>query len=118
MIGLRVIGARAFVLIETYIRKLGDKAFEGKLCGVSPNRRPYGTYNAEKETVVRGRNTTFLKCPAYTQPTGTGHIDYFHDEDATYVRDAVDCKFFLDNDTALDSPEALAANMVETEHLL
>ena len=111
MTSLRVIGARAFVHTETY------KAFEGKLCGFSPNSRAYRIYNAEKGTVVESQNVTFLQCPSYTQPTGTGHIDYFDDEDATCVRDDVDHKCFLDKDTAVDSPETLATKVVETEHL-
>ena len=52
MSDVRVIGSRAFVHIETHITKLGDKAWEGKLCGFSQNNRAYRIYNPAKGTVV------------------------------------------------------------------
>ena len=115
---LRVIGARAFVHTETYTTKLGAEAFEGKLCGFRPKSGAYPIYNAEKGTVIESRKVTFLECPVYKQLPTRGHIDCFIDEDATYARDAIDYKFFLDENTAVDSPEALAARLVELERLL
>ena len=43
LLGLRAIGARAFVHRETYTRKLGDRTFEGKLCGFNQDSRPTGS---------------------------------------------------------------------------
>lgn len=93
--------------------------FEGKLCGCSPNNRDYLVYSAGKGTVIESRNVTFLECPAYTQlPTGTAHIDYFTDKDATCARHAIDYKFSLDENSSVESPEALAAIQVKVEPLL
>ncbi|CAN0317868.1 unnamed protein product, partial [Scytosiphon promiscuus] len=66
MSDLRAIGARAFVHIETYTTKLGDKAWEGKLCGFSQNSRAYRIYNPAKGTIVESRNVTFLETPPYS----------------------------------------------------
>ena len=63
MTGLRTIGARAFVHVETHTTNMGDKAWEGKVCGFSPNRRSYNVYNAEKEIVVESQNVTFIEIP-------------------------------------------------------
>ena len=38
---LRAIGSRAFVHIQTHTPKMGDQAWEGKLCGFSHNSRAY-----------------------------------------------------------------------------
>ena len=52
MAGLRVIGARASVHMETHITKPGGKAFEGMLCGSSPNgKASYRVYSAKKGAV-------------------------------------------------------------------
>ena len=94
------------------------KLFESKLCGVRPNSSAYRIYNAEKGTVIESRNVTFLECPADKLLPTRGHIDCFTDEDVAYARDAIDYKFILDENTAVDSPEALAARLVELERLL
>ena len=52
---LRIIGTRVFVHRETYTRNLGDRAFEGKLCGFSQDSRAYRIYNPAKSTVVESR---------------------------------------------------------------
>ena len=57
--GLRAIGARVFVHRKTYMKKLDDRAFEGKLCGFSQDSRANRIYNPAKSTVVEGRNVTF-----------------------------------------------------------
>ena len=92
MTGLRAIRPRVSVHTETYTTKLKDKAFEGNVCGFIPNSRAYRICNPENGTMVKTRNVTLMECWAYAQPTGTGHIDYLDDEDATYVRDTVDYK--------------------------
>ena len=105
--GLRAIGSRAFVHIETHTTKLGDKAWEGKLCGFSQDSRAYRIYNPAKGTVVESRNVTFLETPPYSMPpVGT---DYSVD-DEDYENDVIDLTSFLDF-TILDSPEK------ELEHL-
>lgn len=48
MAGLRVTGSQAFVHIETHTTKLADNAWEGKLCGFSPDSRVYRIYNPAK----------------------------------------------------------------------
>ena len=42
---LNIIGARAFVYIETYTKKLGNKAWEGRLGGYSQESKAYHVYN-------------------------------------------------------------------------
>ena len=44
---LKIIGARAFVHIEIYTEKLGNKAWEGRLCGYSQESKDYRLYNPE-----------------------------------------------------------------------
>ena len=55
---LRVIGARAFVHIETYIHKLEEKAWEGVMVGYGKDSRSYRIYNPHsrpvKDVVVVG----------------------------------------------------------------
>lgn len=64
---VRVIGARAFVHIETRTTKMENKAWEGKLCGFS---RVYHIYNQATGNVLESRNVgeaerrTFLETSA------------------------------------------------------
>ena len=88
--GLRTIGARAFVHRETYTKKLEDRAFEGKLCGYSHNRKAYRIYNPAKGTVVESRNVTFLETPAYTLPPDVTTEDYHYEEDVLRFTSVLD----------------------------
>ena len=63
MTGLRVLRARAFVHVGTQTTKMGDKAWEKKARGFSPNSRSWGIYHTEKETVVDSRNVKFVEPP-------------------------------------------------------
>lgn len=78
---LRVIGARAFVHIEAYTTKLGDKARGGKLCGFNLNSRAYRLYNQAKTIVVEGRNAPVLLTPPYSH-IPTKRLDYLDDDGA------------------------------------
>ena len=105
--GLRAIGSRSFVHVETYTPKLGDKAWQGKLCGFSLDSRAYRIYNPAKGTVVGSRNATFLEKPPYSMPPAG--IDYMDDEN--YEDDMMDHTSFLDF-TILDTPgEATSAEV-------
>ena len=88
--GLRAIGARAFVHRETYTGKLDDRAFEGKLCGFSQDRRAYRIYNPAKGTVVESRNVTFLETPACSLPLGVTSEDYHYEGDVFRFTSALD----------------------------
>ncbi len=90
---LRAIGARAFVHIETHTPKLGDRAWEGKLCGFSHNSRAYRIYNASKGTIVESRNVSFLETPPYIMPTPDYEID--RSEQDAYISDVIDHTSFL-----------------------
>ena len=88
--GLRAVRARAFVHRETYTRKLDDRAFEGKLCGLSQDRRAYGIYNSTKGMAVASRNVTFLETPAYSLPLGVTSEDYHYEGDVLQFTSALD----------------------------
>ena len=64
MTGLRAVGVRALVHVEIHTTKIGDKAWEGKLCGFSPNNSTsYHIHNDEKGIVVEIRNAKFIETP-------------------------------------------------------
>lgn len=65
---LRVIGARAFVHHERYVKKLDDRAFEGKLCGFSQDSKAYRIYNPSNGNDIESRNVTFTETPPCTFP--------------------------------------------------
>ena len=87
---LRAIGARAFIHGETYTRKLGGRAFEGKLCGFSQDSRAYRIYHPAKGTVVESSNVTFLETPAYSLPPGVTSEDYHYEGDVLRFTSALD----------------------------
>ena len=58
---LRVIGAPAFVHVETYTSKLDPRAWEGRLVRYSPNGRAYWTYNPRTRKIMSSRNVTFIE---------------------------------------------------------
>ncbi|CAB1103798.1 unnamed protein product [Ectocarpus sp. CCAP 1310/34] len=68
LLGLRVIGARAFVHHERYRKKLDDRAFEGKLCGFGLDSQTYRVLNPSNGAVVESRNVTFIESPARSVP--------------------------------------------------
>ena len=99
--GLRAIGSRAFVHVETYTTNLGDKAWEGKLCGFSQDSRAYRIYNPAKGTVLEGRNVTFQETPPYSMPpVGTD----FSVNNEDYENDIINLTCYRDF-TTLDSPD-------------
>ena len=105
MSDLRAIGSRAFVHIETHTTKLGDKAWEGKLCGFSQDSRAYRIYNPAKGTVVESRKVTFLETPPYSHLPTKG-LDYVHDDEEAYARDPI----------IFDNKEEVASAQVEHLH--
>ena len=62
---LKIIGGRAFVHIETYTQKLGNEAWEGRLCGYSEESTAYPVYNPETRKVVESRNVVFFETPPH-----------------------------------------------------
>ena len=93
MSDLRAIGSRAFVHIKTHTTKLGDKAWEGKLCGFSQNSWAYRIYHPAKVTVVESRNVTFLETPPYSHLPTKG-LDYVDNDEEAYARDVIDYTSF------------------------
>ena len=63
---LRSIAARAVVHIETHTTKREDKAWEGRLCGNSMNRKAYRIYNSNTRRVTESRNVIFIETPVST----------------------------------------------------
>ena len=88
MSDIRAIGSRAFVHTETHTTKLGDKAWDGNVCGLSQNRRAYRIYNPSKGIVVESRNVTFPETPPYSHLPTEG-LDYVDDDEKAYARDNI-----------------------------
>ena len=65
---IRVIGARAFVHIETYSKKLELKAVEGRLVGYSNNSKSYRVYNPATRRIMESRNVNFIETPSRLFP--------------------------------------------------
>ena len=78
--------------IETYTSKLGDKAWEGKLCGFSQGSRACRIYSASKGIEVESLNVTFLEAPPSSMPS-VG-VDYSIDQD--YENDVIDTTSSMD----------------------
>ena len=62
---LKIIGARAFVHID---KKLGNKAWEGRLCGHRQESKACRVYNPETRKVVESRNVVFIETPPHAVP--------------------------------------------------
>ena len=71
---LRVIGARAFVHIETYKRTLDPHTWEERLVGHSSNSR---IYNPATRRVVESMNVMFLENPADGPQLGLEDDSFF-----------------------------------------
>lgn len=89
MSDIRDIKVEAFVHIDTFTTKLGDNAWERKLCGFSQNRRVYRFHTPAKGTVVENRNVTVVETPPCSHLLIKG-VDYLDDEEEPYARDVID----------------------------
>ena len=58
---LRAIGARAFVHIETFTKKLDARAWEGRLVGYSTDSTSFRVYHPETRKVRESRNVVFIE---------------------------------------------------------
>ena len=65
---LRVIGARAFVHIDTYSKKLELKAVEGRLVGYSNNSKSYRESNPTTRRIIESQNVIFIATPSRLFP--------------------------------------------------
>ena len=88
----RAVGSTAFVHIETQTPKLGDKAWEGKVCGFSQDSRAYRIYNPVKGTVVESRNVNCLETPPYSVPP----VGINFPIDENYENNAIDFSSYLE----------------------
>ena len=61
---LRAIGARAFVHIETFTKKLDARAWEGRLVGYSTDSTSFLVYHPETGKVRESRNVVFIETPS------------------------------------------------------
>ena len=61
---LRAIGARAFVHIETFTKKLDARAWEGRLVGYSTDSTSFRVYHPETRKVRESRNVVFIETPS------------------------------------------------------
>lgn len=69
---LRVIGARAFSHVKTYIKKLELKAVEGRLVGYSNNSKNYCVYMLATGCIMDCRNVIFIEAPLHLLPPPSG----------------------------------------------
>ena len=65
---LRVIGARAFVHIETYSKKIEVQVVEGRLVAYSNNSKSYRVYNSTNRRIIESRNVIFIETPSRLFP--------------------------------------------------
>ena len=87
---LRVIGCRAFVHEETFIKKLESRAWEGRLVGYSMDSKSYRVYNSQTRRVRESRNVTFIETPARIPSTNDADFDggeFTYDDHDDLVRD-------------------------------
>ena len=71
---LRVIGARAFVHVETYTKKLDVRAVEGRLVGYSSNSKSYRVYIPGTQRIVESRNIVHRNAFTATPTSGQGIV--------------------------------------------
>lgn len=69
---LRVIGARAFVRVETHTKKAVAKACEEWLVGYSGNNKSFCIYSPAKRRVLESRNIIFIETPPISPDLGLG----------------------------------------------
>ena len=88
---LRAIGARAFVHVETHIKKLEHRAWEGRLVGYSMDSKSFRIYNASTRSVRESRNVIFIETPSVLpEPDLVSDLDegeFTYDEYDDMVRD-------------------------------
>ena len=78
---LRVIGARAFVHVETHTKKLDHRDWEGCLVGYSMDSKSFRVYNPDMRRVRESRNVIFIEMPsAMPRPNVSG----FDEGESTY----------------------------------
>ena len=102
---LRVIGARAFVHVETHTKKLEHRAWEGCLVGYSVDSNSFRVYNSSTRSVRESRNVIFIEAPSVLpEPDLVSGFDEgeFTYDDYDMVRDVRNCTSTLD----LSSPAA------------
>ena len=101
---LRAIGARAFVHVKTYARKLDPKAWEGRLCGYNMDNKSFRIYNPAEGNVRESINVIFIETPL-TLPdpapaSGLTDGEFTYEDSDDLLRDVTDYTMHLD----LDSP--------------
>ena len=90
---LRVIGARAFVHIETHIHKLEKKAWEGVMVGYGKDSRSYRIYNPHNRRITESRNVTFIETPPRNltkSKIDTSLAENEAEKDTAYEEDVLD----------------------------
>ena len=99
---LRVIGARAFVHIETFSKKLELKVVEGRLVGYRNNSKSYRVYNPVTRRIMESRNVIFIETPSrlfpppleetsqHVNPPSNGMGDHNHVTHDDFLRDLRD----------------------------
>lgn len=65
---LRGIDPRAFILIETYSKRLELKAVEGRLVGYSDSSKSCRVYNPPTRRAMECRNVVFTETPSHLFP--------------------------------------------------
>lgn len=73
---LRVIGAKAFVRIETHTKKLEPKAWTGISLRLQWNSKGYRVFNPITKRVLESRNVTFIETLPHVMPVADD--DYQH----------------------------------------
>ena len=102
---LRVIGARAFVHIETFTKKLDARAWEGRLVGYSTDSTSFRVYHPEIRKVHESRNVVFIETPSVAPDPDLmldeGALEYHEPDDL--VRDVRNYATRLDLGSSSDN---------------
>ena len=114
---LRAIGARAFVYIETFPKKLDARAWEGRLVGYSTDSTSFRVYHPETRKVRESRNVVFNEtssvAPDPDLMLDKGALEYHEPDDL--VRDVRNYATRLDLGWSSDN---LASDDVSVRQLL
>lgn len=92
---LRIMGARAFVPVETQTKNLDPQAWRARICGYSIDIKPFRVYNTIMKNVRESRNAAFVEIPSISRESKlTGSFDdrdFAYQEHDDLLRDVREC---------------------------
>ena len=95
--GLRAIGADHSSTVETYTKKLEDRAFEGKLVRIQPQQQGVPHLQSGQRYGRGEPERHLLETPAYTLPPDVTTEDYHSEEDVLRFTSVLDSSLLEEN---------------------